>query len=104
MALKSYKLKITPEAQYEIQHAIDYYNGQQKGLGKQFFTDVKDDFSRIKRNPSSFAVRYDDVRWVSMKRFPYAIHFTIADQKGPVIIQAVLSHHQDLKLNWKSSQ
>jgi plasmid stabilization system protein ParE len=101
MALKSYRLKITPEAQDEIQHAVDYYNDQQKGLGKEFFTDLKDDLLRIRRNPSSFSVRYDEVRWVSMKRFPYAIHFTIADQKGPVIIQAVLSHHQDPASNWK---
>lgn len=29
--MKSYKLKITPEAVQEIQQAIDYYNDARKG-------------------------------------------------------------------------
>jgi hypothetical protein len=29
-------LKITPQAASDIRNGIDYYNGQQKGLGKRF--------------------------------------------------------------------
>lgn len=70
--MSSYKLKITPEAHLEIQEAIDYYNICSKGLGKKFYLDLQDQFTRIKKNPFARAVRYDDVRFALLDRFPYA--------------------------------
>lgn len=36
----TYKVNINPEAIIDIQEAIDWYNTQQKNLGKKFYTAV----------------------------------------------------------------
>ncbi len=101
MPRKVYKLQITPEALIEIQEAVYYYNSKRKGLGKEFFRELKQDFVKVKAKPYNYSVRYDDVRWISMGRFPYAAHFTVTEEGKVIIIQAVLSHHQNPEANWK---
>ena len=36
-----YKIKITPTAFNDLQKAIEYYNEEQKGLGKRFHAAIK---------------------------------------------------------------
>ena len=36
-----YKIKITPTAFKDLQKVIEYYNGEQKGLGRKFYSSVK---------------------------------------------------------------
>ena len=100
----SYKLKITPEAFQEIQKAIDYYNIRSKGLGKRFYLDLQAQFTLIKKNPFARSVRYDDVRFALLHRFPYAAHFTINEKIRTIIIQAVLSDYQDPETHWKKRE
>lgn len=102
--MRSYKLKITPEAFQEIQKAIDYYNRRSKGLGKRFYLDLQNQFIPIKKNPFARSVRYDDVRFALLERFPYAAHFTINEQTHTITIQAVLSDYQDPETNWKKRE
>ena len=73
---KKYKLLINPQAYDDIQKAIDYYNDQQKGLGKRFHSKVKDAFEVIKKNPM-FQVRYDNIRCLPVKPFPYMVHYSV---------------------------
>lgn len=101
---KKYKLLITPEALREIQQAVDYYNDCRKGLGKVFYLDLQKQFTRIKKNPFARSVRYEDVRFALLDRFPYAAHFTIQDPTRTIIIQAVLADHQDPATNWKKRE
>lgn len=101
MPRRLYQLQITPEALIEIQEAVYYYNSRRKGLGKTFFQELRADFATIRRNPLHCSIRYDEVRWLSMDRFPFAAHFTLDDTSKVIIIQAVLSHHQDPATNWK---
>jgi hypothetical protein len=51
--MPKYKLILTSRAIKEIQSAVDYYNTRQKGLGRQFYADLKGQFSAIKLNPFS---------------------------------------------------
>jgi mRNA-degrading endonuclease RelE of RelBE toxin-antitoxin system len=101
MRAKVYQLQITPEALAEIQEAVYYYNSKRKGLGKEFFQELKKDLAKVKKNPFSFSPRYDDVRWIAMNRFPYAVHYTVIPENKIIIIQAILSQHRDPEVNWK---
>lgn len=56
----TYKIKIEPEAQQDIQEGIDWYNDQQPGLGRNFHSEVKAFFEKLKISPF-FQIRYDDV-------------------------------------------
>ena len=85
----NYTIILDSRSVQDIQQAIDYYNQQQPGLGSQFEKTLDEHFVILQHNPF-FRVRYDNVRCLPMKRFPYMIHFTADEQSAIVIIQAVL--------------
>ncbi len=96
--MPKYKLILTRRAIDEIQKTIDYYNSQQKGLGLRFYTDLKRQASSIRQNPFSRAIRYDDIRFAMLDKFPYAAHYNI--EGNSIIIQGVISTHQDPDTAW----
>lgn len=69
----AFKLIFATEVYDDLQQDIDWYNDRQKGLGSRFFKAVKGQIPRIKKNPYSFALRYEDVRCAKVKGFPYII-------------------------------
>lgn len=66
-------IKISPTAFNYLQKGIDYYNDQQKGLGKKFNVAIKRMFSNLKKAPESGSFMYDNVRYRVLKQFPYII-------------------------------
>lgn len=84
----AYKIKIEPDARLDIQEAINWYNAQQKGLGKNFHSAVLSHFDNISKNPH-YAVRYDHVHCLPLKKFPFMVHFTVDDAKKIVTVRAV---------------
>lgn len=99
--MKKYKILYVPEAVREIKEASKWYNKQQKNLGKRFKDELKKEINKLKQNPFSHSVRYDDVRLAKPKAFPYAAHYTIDDESKAITIQAVLAYKQDPDTNWK---
>lgn len=94
----SFKIIIEPEARLDIQEAIDWYNKQQKGLGKKFHSAVLKHINSLIKNPN-FEIRYDSVHCLPLKNFPFMIHFTIDNAKKLVAIRAVF--HTSLNpTNW----
>jgi len=71
-----------------IQEAIDYYDEQQTGLGKRFEAELNSLLVFLEDNPF-FRIRYDHVRCLPMKKFPYMVHFTIDERKQLVVVRAV---------------
>jgi hypothetical protein len=96
---QSFNLKIQPEALEDIQEAIYYYNSQQKELGNRFYNEVEKPLELLKRNPF-FQIRYDDVRCLPIKRFPFMIHFFITENNKIVIIYAVINTHKNPAKSW----
>ena len=94
-----FKIKIEPDAFADIQEAVDWYNAQRKNLGRDFHKKLDEHFEALKSNPY-FQVRYDQVRCLPMKKFPFMIHYTLDEKAKAVIIRAVLSTHREPKL-WK---
>ncbi len=84
----AYQLIIDPAAIADIQDAIDYYDEQQAGLGKRFERALDKHFQVLRLNPS-FQVRYDHVRCVPMKKYPFMIHYTFEEKAKLVFIRAV---------------
>jgi len=96
--MRKYKVVITPRAITEIQHAVDYYNSKQSGLGKRFYYDFKHQVSSIVQNPFSRAIRYDDIRFAVLDIFPYAAHYNI--EEHTVVIYGVISMYMDPETSW----
>ena len=92
---KKFTLDIEPEAFDDIQDAVDYYNSCKDGLGKIFFNTVDKNFDFLKKNYFSFAVRYDDIRCMPVKKFPYMIHYRVLESQETVSIKAVFCAHDN---------
>jgi hypothetical protein len=85
----------------DLQQDIDWYNDKQPGLGVRFYKAVKSRLAEIKRNPYSVAIRYDDVRYACVKKFPYMIHFRVLAKDNIIEAIAVFSTHRNPEI-WKS--
>jgi len=94
-----YKLIIQPEVFDDIQQGIDWYNSRQKGLGKSFFNAVQQEYKILRINPG-FQVRYDQVKCLPVKKFPYMIHYYVNEESKTVIIMGVINTYLNPD-NWE---
>jgi plasmid stabilization system protein ParE len=75
-----YKIKITPSAIIDLEKAIEYYNTEQKGLGKRFHVSIKKIFTQLVKVPASGSFMYDTVRYRVVKKFPFIILYEVIDK------------------------
>lgn len=73
-----YQIKITPTAFNDLQKAIEYYNSEQKGLGKKFHSAVKSMFAQLIKVPASGSFMYDTVRYRVIRKYPYIILYELS--------------------------
>lgn len=83
-----YEIFLEFRAKADIQQAIDYYDFQQAGLGKRFLMELDGHFSSLSPNPF-FRVRYDNVRCLPMRKFPFLIHFIVSKEEKAVYVISV---------------
>jgi len=95
---KAHRLFISPQAREDIQQAIDYYNSQQKGLGKRFHSEVKRTFSSIKKTPA-FQIRYADIHCCPMRVFPFMVHYNFED--NIISVWGVVNMAKEPEKYWK---
>lgn len=95
----TYTLVIDSRAIQDVQEAIDYYDNQQVGLGKRFEAVLNKSLLLLEKNPL-FRIRYDDVRCLPMKKYPYMVHFTVDESQQVVTVLALFHTSRDSK-NWK---
>jgi hypothetical protein len=94
MAVNNFKLQILSRAKFEVDEAADYYESKSKGLGKLFYLEFKS-YSKTLRSIPFFEEKYNIIRTLPLKKFPYTIHFTVDENEKLVSIQAVTSNYQD---------
>jgi hypothetical protein len=75
--MPGYKVSIDPDALQDIQDATDWYNEQLAGLGGHFQKQVKIQIGSLKKNALGHSVRYEDVRCMLIKRFPFLVHYRV---------------------------
>jgi hypothetical protein len=85
-----YRLAFNPEFYHDLQQAIDWYEEQKPGLGMKFYLSVKEQTLRLKTEPLKFAVRYDEIRCVPLKQFPYLLHYQTDFDNKLVKVEALL--------------
>ncbi len=95
-----YTLTFHPLLDSDVQEIISYYNSKQQGLGEAFFEELQGKYRSLKINPL-FQKRYEDIRCLPLKRFPYMVHYSVDENTKTVHIEAVYGTAQDSKTNWK---
>lgn len=85
-----YRVLLLPAAEQDISDSAQWYNEQQKGLGKRFTTQLRNIIRRAQGNPRAFPVRYHNTRTALMDDFPFMIHYQVDEDSRQIIIAAVL--------------
>ena len=81
-----------PEAEKELNEAIDYYEDIEPGLGYDFALEVRSAIGRLVDFPKAWAVLDGDVRRSLVKRFPYGVLYS--EEKDGIFIVAVMHLHR----------
>lgn len=101
--MPNFRIKIDPGALLDIQEATNWYNKQIAGLGSRFQKQVKQQINSLKVNAKSYGIRYSDVRCMTIKKFPFLVHFIIEDLTGTVKVFAVIHTSRNPAI-WKDKR
>lgn len=92
-------VEIDQRAIKDIQKAIDYYDEQQIGLGQKFENYINKYFKILAKNPL-FQIRYDNIRCLPLRKFPFMIHFSVDEESQKVLVYAIINTNLDPKTYW----
>ena len=95
----AYKFSFEEQFKLDLAQSQQWYNKQQKGLGKKFKQDVKFGLDAIRSTPN-FAVRYNMVRCFPLKKFPFMIHYYVDEHNSEVIFLACIHCSLDPDASW----
>ena len=83
----------------EIAGAVNWYELQQKGLGRRFLAQFRATAARLRQNPFLYQILESEIRRVVLHRFPYGIFYAIEDHA--VVVLACLHTSRDPE-TWRS--
>jgi plasmid stabilization system protein ParE len=92
-------LRLTPEAEADLADAFDYYEIQLPGLGDDFLAAIERHLGLVADNPAQYQVQYREVRRAVVRRFPYAIFYSI-EENGVVVL--AIDHQARDPAHWKA--
>lgn len=89
-----FEIIILLRAELEVDEIAEYYESLSNGLGTKFFNEYQDYVDTLLTFPF-FEEKYNTIRILPLRKFPYTIHFKIDENKKLVFVLAVTSNHQD---------
>ena len=95
-----YKIILQEEARQDLKDAFDYFNEQQKGLGKGFIKAYKDKSEFIANLPTACQKIYKDKRRAIINPFKFNLIYVIEESSKTVFIEAVMHSSRSPK-RWK---
>lgn len=99
--MKKFKIQIDPSALSDIQEIKRWYNSRQPMLGLRFQDTAINQINKLDKAPHSHAIRYNEIRCLPIKGFPYMIHFYIDEESNTSIVLAIISTDRNPKI-WKN--
>ncbi len=79
------KLILLPETSAELADAVEYYEGEEAGLGERLWWEVDDHLRWIAANATLPRLRPGDYRRVNLKVFPYYIAYALRGDSAVVL-------------------
>ena len=79
--MKNFKVKIDPQAIADINSIAEWYDQQQSLLGDRFLNTIIKHINKLENTPYSFAIRYNEIRCMSVTKFPFMVHFIIDEKQ-----------------------
>lgn len=86
-------LRYTDRAKDDLDTAFMWYEKQRRGLGFEFLDCVELGIWNMLRFPEMYAAVYSDFRRCVIRRFPFALFYTI--EKNEIVVHSVFDNRQD---------
>lgn len=81
------KIRVLSPAQDEIRSIIRYYDDQEGGLGFDFIEELEEAWDLMREHPE-IGARYDgDIRCLFLRRFPFAVLYSI--ERHETVVHAI---------------
>ena len=80
-------------AQRELDEAVEYYNAESPGLGKQLLLEVLSTLDRIGQYPEAWPPFTQNTRRCQTRRFPYGVVYQILTSE--ILIVAIAHLHRE---------
>jgi hypothetical protein len=93
-----FTVEYNPDFYNDIVEAVDWYNEKQAGLGDRFFRIIKQQTAKLSTSALHSAIKYDDIRCLTMDKFPYLIHYRVNEQTKTVKVEAMFHTSRDPKI------
>ena len=71
----TYSVVIKKEVKEDIINATDYYKNINIDLAKRFLDQIREVKKHILKSPKAYQIKYEQVRTVLLKNFPYQLHY-----------------------------
>ena len=92
-------VRFTPEADNELVEARQWYARQRNDLDLEFMQSIDDALSRVVANPQQYPMVYRTLRRCVVRRFPFAIFYTVSADEIEVV---AVFHSRRNPRRWKS--
>ena len=86
-------------ARQDVRSAVDFYNAEKPGLGREFWWEIVACLQRIQENPRAWTDIGDGVRRCITHRFPYGVLYMIHDDEPIVVAVMHVRRHPD---SWRN--
>lgn len=86
----SYSFVNRPTVKADVIEAVKHYKTISPDLAKQFLFRLREAKDYIARSPLGFQIKYNYVRTLLLRQFPYHIHYLIDDVKKQIVIIAII--------------
>lgn len=90
----NYTLSFDPLVSSDIQVGVKYYNTKRRNQGKKFKKAVDNHLDTLETNPF-FGIRFENVRCLPIKKYPYMIYFSVNESEKTVRIHSILNTFTD---------
>jgi len=84
-----------PSVEDDVACAVGYYRKISSNLADIFLSQLREATSYLEQFPLAFAKRHGEVRAVSLRQFPYRIHFIVEEDQQLVVVISVMNTHRD---------
>ena len=93
-----YKIILKPEAEIDLDKAINWYEDKQVGLGIDFLLHFENTLLLVQQNPFQFLSVIENFKRVLIQKFPYITYFSVDEKNSIVDIYGVLHTSRNPKI------
>jgi hypothetical protein len=85
-----FKVEYNPDFFDDIKQAVKWYNDQQMGLGDRLLTNIRKQTALLSTSALQFAIKYDNIRCICIKKFPFLIHYRVNEETKAIKVEALI--------------